>query len=128
MRGVMGWVTARASAAGLALWVAFVGCATAGKGTSPPLPGEPAAANDDSDAAAGGDAATPSPGDDGGESTDDGGGAGEAGPASGGTCTDALHGLKAFFVIPAVPCTGSSDCAAGDCCYVNGSASTCVMQ
>ena len=105
-----------------------VGCATEGKGNTPPLPGGPAV-NGESDAVAGDDAAQGPPGDDGGGTGDDGGAAAdEGGPATGGTCNDVLHGLKAFFVIPAVPCTGSSDCAAGDCCYVNGSASSCVMQ
>jgi|SRR5580704_4103081 hypothetical protein len=127
MLGMMGWATACAAAVSLALCVTCVGCATAGKGNTPPLPGDPAL-NGDTDALAGEDAATP-PGDDGGGTSDDGGGGmDEGGQASGGTCNDPLHGLKALFVIPAVPCTGSSDCPAGDCCYVSGSASSCVMQ
>jgi hypothetical protein len=126
MGGVMGWIAARAGTAGLVLCVAFAGCATGGRGTTPPLPGEPAV--NDSDAVAGDDA-SPAPGDDGAAASDDGGMAtDDGGPATGGTCNDALHGLKAFFVIPAVPCTSSSDCKSGDCCYVSGSASTCVMQ
>jgi hypothetical protein len=127
MRGVMGWVATRARTAGLALCVLSTSCATAGRGTTPPLPGEPEV-NGDSDAVAGADA-SPAPGDDGAAAGDDGGMAtDDAGGATGGTCNDPLHALKALFVIPAVPCTSSSDCKSGDCCYVSGSASTCVMQ
>ncbi len=94
---------------------ACVGCATQGKGSAPPLPGQPAAP--DSDALAGDDAGTPA---------DEGGTVDDA--AAGGTCNDPLHALKAIFVLPAVPCATSTDCSSGDCCYVNGSSSTCVMQ
>jgi hypothetical protein len=92
-------------------------CATAGEGSNPPLPGVTVAS---SDAAASPDDATP--GDEVGEPGDAG-----PGPGSGSTCSDALHGLRAIFVLPPVPCSASTDCPSGDCCYV-GNASTCVMQ
>jgi hypothetical protein len=104
----------------------WIGCATGGKGTSPPLPGEPGFARE-SDPVSGDDGAAPPPGDDGGSVSDDGGSASDEN-GDGGTCDDALHGLKALFVLPAVPCTSSFDCPSGDCCFVSGSSSTCVMQ
>jgi hypothetical protein len=94
---------------------ACVGCATEGRGATPPLPGVPG----ESDAVAGDDAGTAV---EDGDATDDAVGAG------GGTCDDGLHALKALFVLPPVPCAVSTDCPSGDCCYVNGSSSSCVMQ
>ena len=98
-----------------ALWLAAgcAGCATEGKGLSPPLP-VPAS---ESDAATGDDASPP---------VDD-AAIGDA-PSAGGNCNDPLHGLKAIFVLPPMPCAASTDCPSGDCCYVNGSRSSCVMQ
>ena|SRR5580698_208443 len=109
----------RRGAALLLIAGVWIGCATGGKGTSPPLPGDPAFARE-SDAVSGDDGAAPPPGDDDGSASDEGG--------DGGTCDDALHGLKALFVLPAVPCASSFDCPSGDCCFVSGSSSTCVMQ
>ena len=99
-------------------------CATGGAGSNPPLPNAPASMGDDgaiarddaSAGSAGDDATAPPPGDD----------ADTAGGAS--TCNDALHELKALFVLPPVACTSSTDCASGSCCFVGPSSSTCVMQ
>ena len=97
-------------------------CATGGAGSDPPLPNGPRSANDSGDFGAD-DAQGDDMGDDAspGSAGDDGGGAAS-------TCNDALHELKALFVIPPVACTTSSDCASGSCCFVGPSASTCVMQ
>jgi hypothetical protein len=101
---------------------ALVACATAGDGTNPPLPG--VALSDDASLADDASPGDPSSGDDS-AAADPGDGA--AAP-SGSTCGDSLHGLRALFVLPPVPCSRSTDCAAGDCCYVGTTASTCVMQ
>jgi hypothetical protein len=53
---------------------------------------------------------------------------GAGGGGGGGNCNDPLHALRAIFVLPPMPCATSTDCPSGDCCYVNGSRSTCVMQ
>ena len=101
--------------------VAIVACATAGEGTNPPLPGvsltDDASLPDDASSSdpPSGDEGTSEPGD------------GAAGP-SGSTCDDPLHGLRALFVSPPMPCSRSTDCPSGDCCYVGTPASTCVMQ
>jgi hypothetical protein len=105
------------SLASLALLAA---CATGGVGPNPPLPNAPASMGDDggvagNDASADDDATTVPPGDD----------ATAGGPS---TCNDALHELKALFVLPPVACTSSTDCASGSCCFVGPSSSTCVMQ
>jgi hypothetical protein len=92
---------------------ACFGCAAEGRGVSPPLP-VPAT---DSDASSVDDAGAP---------VDDANM--PDGAAGGGICNDPLHGLKAIFVLPPMPCAASTDCPSGDCCYVNGSRSTCVMQ
>jgi hypothetical protein len=113
---------ARIRLAVLLLALAWAGCASEGQGTAPPLPGEPPIDGDSS--AAGGDAGSMGSGDDGGASSE---GAAPADPG-GGTCNDLLHALRAFFVLPPVPCKSSSDCPAGDCCNVGPSSSTCVMQ
>ncbi len=105
---------ARISRAALVVCAACVGCATEGRGSTPPLPIQPR----ESDAIAGDDADTPL--EDGSVNDDASGG--------GGTCNDPLHALKALFVLPPVPCAVSTDCPSGDCCYVNGSSSSCVMQ
>jgi hypothetical protein len=113
---------ARINPAVLLLALAWAGCAAEGQGSAPPFPGEPPMDGDSS--AAGGDTGSMGSGDDGGMSSE---GAAPADPG-GGTCNDLLHALKAFFVLPPVPCKGSSGCPAGDCCYVGPSSSTCVMQ
>jgi hypothetical protein len=105
---------------------ALGGCATAGGGSNPPLPNGPASTNDGGGLAADDDSGSPQ-----GDDTGDDGSPGSAGDDASPTasnCDDALHGIKALFVIPPVTCTTSSDCAAGSCCFVGSSASTCVMQ
>jgi hypothetical protein len=116
------WARARSSPAILVLLLTWAGCATEGQGTAPPLPGDPAISGDS--AGVGGDDAALDSG--------DGGGTGNEGspPAGtgGGTCNDLLHGVKAIFVLPPVPCKGASDCPSSECCFVGPTASTCVMQ
>jgi hypothetical protein len=104
-------------AALLLAWLAWSSaCATSGTGSNPPLPNGPASTGDDGAVAANDDATAGPPGDD----------ADMADGAS--TCNDALHGLRALFVLPPVACTSSTDCASGSCCFVGPSSSTCVMQ
>jgi hypothetical protein len=109
----------------LSFVLALGACATSGPGSNPPLSGGTfGAAGDDTgpavddggaatdDASSGDDAAAPPSGDD----------------ASADTCNDGLHGLAALFVIPPVPCSTSTDCKSGQCCFVGPTSSTCVMQ
>jgi hypothetical protein len=112
------WERARIRPAILVL-LAGAGCATEGQGTTPPLPGGPAIAGDS--AGVGGDDGSVGGG-------DEGGAAGDASPSEGGTCSDLLHGFKALLALPPVACKSSSDCAAGECCFVGPVSSTCVMQ
>jgi len=113
----------------LAAFAFLAACATGGTGSNPPLPGT-----------------GPKSGSSGGTSGDDGSGgelqgddAGDVDAVASGddaatpsdpaaTCNDALHGLKALFVLPPKTCTNSVDCSAGECCFVGASGSTCVMQ
>ena len=113
------------------LWMA---CATAGAGANPPLPGEPSGGSDGA-APQGEDAAQATPaddasavaGDDAGVPSDSDGAAN-----AGGTCNDILHGLVALggSLLGQKPatCASSSDCSAGECCYVSPTASACVKQ
>jgi hypothetical protein len=98
--------------------LAGLGCATSGAGTNPPLPGGEDGSDD------GGAASDATQGD--GPSTDD---ADDAAPATGGTCgNDLVHGARALFAIPPVPCTTNADCPVKDCCFVGMTSNTCVMQ
>jgi hypothetical protein len=117
------WNRARIGSVVIVLLVSWAGCATEGQGTTPPLPGEPPLAGDSTGAGTGDGGAVGS-GDDGGTS-DEGAASADAGE---GACNDFLHGLRALFVLPPVPCKGTSDCSAGDCCFVGPTSSTCVMR
>jgi hypothetical protein len=110
---------ARSVSAILLACATCVACATEGPGSAPPLPGQPVLSGESNPI-----------GDDGAVVGDDGGTTegGAASPDPAGTCNDLLHGLKAFFVLPPVPCTSGATCPSGDCCYVGPSSSTCVMQ
>jgi hypothetical protein len=111
-------------------------CATAGAGANPPLPGEPSGGSDGG-APQGADAAQATPADDAGIVADDAGapsdsdGAANAANAAG-TCNDILHGLVALggSLLGQKPatCASSSDCSAGECCYVSPTGSACVKQ
>ncbi len=98
------------------------GCATAGPGDTPALPGVPSNDGDSGSSSDDGSA-----GDGAGLSGDDGSSpAGEA--DSGSTCDDVVHSLRALFAIPPMTCAASTDCPSGDCCYVGSTGSACVMQ
>jgi hypothetical protein len=107
------WGTARAISAVLLVCAACAGCATEGPGSTPPLPGQPSISGDSDPV-----------GDDGAVAGDDGG----ASSADAGTCNDLLHGLRAVFAQPPMPCTSGATCPPGDCCYAGPLSSTCVMQ
>jgi hypothetical protein len=108
-------------------------CATAGAGANPPLPGEPSAASDGG-APQGDDAAQATPADDASTVADDAGAPSDPDGAANaaGTCNDILHGLVALggSLLGQKPatCATSSDCSAGECCYVSPTASACVKQ
>jgi hypothetical protein len=106
-------------------------CATGGSGQNPPLPGGPSGGDDSSfeevDAAQTNrvdDASSP---DDAGQPSDSDGAASQAG-----MCNDILHGLAALgeslLGQTAATCASSSDCSAGQCCYVSATASACVKH
>lgn len=116
------WARARSGPAIFLLLVTWAGCATGGQGTAPPLPGEPLVGSDS--AGVSGDDGAVDSGEDGGTSSE---GSAPAGPG-GGTCNDLLHGVKAIFTLPLVPCKGASDCPSSECCFVGPTSSTCVMQ
>lgn len=108
-------------------------CATGGSGSNPPLPGGPSSGGGDDSSLQGVDAAQGNPVDDASsldeasQPADSDGGASQAG-----MCNDILHGLAALgdSLLGKTPatCASSSDCSAGQCCYVSATASACVKQ
>lgn len=107
-----------AFAAAVLAFAAMAACATGGGGSNPPLPGGNFV--DDAQSADGG-----GPGDDAAAGVD---GGPSASGDGGNSCNDLVHGLRALFAIPPMACATSTDCPAGDCCFVGNSGSACVMQ
>ena len=110
-----------ALAAGVLALGALLACATGGGGSNPPLPGGSFV----DDAQPGKDGGPGAPGDD--ATAGDDGGASASGDG-GDSCNDLVHSLRALFAIPPMTCATSTDCPAGDCCFVGNSGSACVMQ
>ncbi len=111
----------------------WMACAAGGTGSNPPLPGGPTNNIDDGASLQGEDASEPIPGNDASTLQDDGGAPSDIdGALMAGTCNDLLHGLEALgsSLLGSQPdtCAESSDCPAGQCCYVSATASACVKQ
>ena len=115
----------------MAIVAGLAGCATSGPGSNPPLSssgGGFGAATGDDAVASGGEGATSDDGTSTGDDAAPPASGDDASTASADTCNDALHGLAAIFVQPPVPCSTSTDCKSGQCCFVGPTSSTCVMQ